>query len=98
MNILSSFMDLPASLAKLDFSVPPTRRTLGQIGVPPGLADGPVGEAAISYIDGKRGRLEYRGIAVQPLGGESWFEEACFLPPKVDLPTQKQLADFDDQL
>src|SRR5262249_33504550 len=29
----------------------------------PGLADVPVAESAVSFIDGKRARLEYRGIA-----------------------------------
>jgi citrate synthase len=64
----------------------------------PGLADVPVAESAVSFIDGKRARLEYRGIAVETLARESCFEEAAYLLLKGDLPTQKQLADFDDQL
>lgn len=39
----------------------------------PGLADVPVAESAISFIDGKRARLEYRGIAVETLAKESSF-------------------------
>ena len=35
--------------------------------ISPGLADIPVAESAISFIDGKRARLEYRGIAVETL-------------------------------
>src|SRR5215469_2712177 len=64
----------------------------------PGLADVPVAESAISFIDGKRARLEYRGIAVEALARESCFEETAWLLLKGDLPTQAQLADFDDQL
>src|SRR5271169_856072 len=45
----------------------------------PGLADVPVAESAISFIDGKRARLEYRGIAVELLAKESVFEETCWL-------------------
>lgn len=45
----------------------------------PGLADVPVAESAISFIDGKRARLEYRGIAVETLAKESSFEETCWL-------------------
>lgn len=71
---------------------------MSQIELRPGLADVPVAESAVSYIDGKNARLEYRGIAVETLATESCFEETSYLLLKGDLPTQKQLADFDDQL
>lgn len=64
----------------------------------PGLADVPAAESAVSFIDGKRARLEYRGIAVETLARESTFEETSWLLLKGKLPTQKELADFDDQL
>src|SRR3954465_11543542 len=64
----------------------------------PGLADVPAAESAVSFIDGKRARLEYRGIAVETLARESSFEESAWLLLKGGLPNQKQLADFDDQL
>ncbi len=71
---------------------------MSQIELRPGLADVPVAESAVSFIDGKRARLEYRGIAVETLARESCFEETSYLLLKGELPTQKQLADFDDQL
>ena len=71
---------------------------MSQIELRPGLADVPVAESAVSFIDGKRARLEYRGIAVETLARESSFEETSYLLLKGDLPTQRQLADFDDQL
>lgn len=64
----------------------------------PGLADVPVAESAISFIDGKRARLEYRGIAVETLARESSYEETAWLLLKGDLPTQRQLATFDHEL
>src|ERR671936_477080 len=64
----------------------------------PGLEDVPAAKSAISFIDGKRARLEYRGIAVEVLAKESSYEETAWLLLKGELPTQKQLADFDDQL
>ncbi len=64
----------------------------------PGLADVPVAESSISFIDGKRARLEYRGIAVETLARESTFEETSWLLLKGELPTQKELALFDQQL
>jgi citrate synthase len=71
---------------------------MSQIELRPGLADVPVAESAVSFIDGKRARLEYRGIAVETLARESSFEETAYLLLKGDLPSQKQLADFDDEL
>jgi citrate synthase len=71
---------------------------MSQVELRPGLAGVPVAESAISFVDGERARLEYRGIAVETLARESCFEEMCWLLLKGDLPTQRELADFDDQL
>lgn len=64
----------------------------------PGLADVPVAESGVSFIDGKRARLEYRGHAVETLARESTFEETSWLLLKGDLPTQRELAFFDSEL
>jgi citrate synthase len=64
----------------------------------PGLADVPVAESAVSDIDGKRARLTYRGIAAETLARESTYEETAWLLLKGDLPTQRQLAQFDADL
>jgi citrate synthase len=71
---------------------------MSQIELRPGLADVPVAESSISFIDGKRARLEYRGIAVETLARESCFEETAWLLLKGDLPNQRELADFDHNL
>src|SRR5271165_7518743 len=71
---------------------------MSELELRPGLADVPVAESAISFVDGKRARLEYRGIAVETLARESCFEETAWLLLKGDLPTQRELADFDDRL
>ncbi len=71
---------------------------MSQLELRPGLADVPVAESAVSFIDGKRARLEYRGIAVETLARQSCYEETAWLLLKGELPTQRQLADFEDQL
>jgi citrate synthase len=71
---------------------------MSEIEFRPGLADVPCAESAVSYIDGKRARLEYRGIAVETLARESSFEETAWLLLKGQLPTQRELAEFDDRL
>jgi citrate synthase len=64
----------------------------------PGLEDVPAAKSAVSFIDGKRARLEYRGIPVEVLAKESCFEETAYLLMRGDLPTQRQLAEFDHDL
>ncbi|GBD35117.1 Citrate synthase [bacterium HR36] len=64
----------------------------------PGLEGVPVAESAISFIDGKRARLSYRGYAVEELARKSCYEEVAWLLLKGELPTQRQLAEFDRQL
>ncbi len=71
---------------------------MSQVELRPGLEDVPVAKSAISFIDGHNARLEYRGIAVETLALESCFEETAWLLLKGDLPTQRELADFDQQL
>jgi citrate synthase len=71
---------------------------MSQIELRPGLEDVPVAKSAVSFIDGKRARLEYRGIAVETLARESCYEETAWLLLKGDLPGQRQLADFDYRL
>ncbi|MCI0700033.1 MAG: citrate synthase [Planctomycetia bacterium] len=64
----------------------------------PGLEDVPAAKSAVSFLDGKKAVLEYRGIPVEVLAKESSFEEVSWLLIKGDLPTQKQLAEFDYDL
>jgi citrate synthase len=64
----------------------------------PGLEDVPAAKSAVSLLDGKKARLEYRGIPVESLAKESTFEETSWLLIKGELPTQKQLADYDHEL
>ncbi len=71
---------------------------MSEIEFRPGLDGVPVAESAISFVDGKRARLEYRGISAETLARESCYEESAWLLLKGDLPTQKELAVFDDEL
>jgi citrate synthase len=71
---------------------------MSQVELRPGLEDVPVAKSAISFIDGHNARLEYRGIAVETLAIESCFEETAWLLLRGELPTQRELAEFDQQL
>src|SRR5260370_33276024 len=71
------------------FAVPTRNPMSDQPKLVLGLADVPVAESAVSFIDGKRARLEYRGVAVEQLARESTFEETAWLLLEGVLPSQR---------
>ncbi|WP_321324843.1 citrate synthase [Thiomicrorhabdus sp.] len=64
----------------------------------PGLAGVPATESKISYIDGQKGLLTYRGYDIQELAEFSSFEETTLLLLFGDLPTADELKRFDNLL
>jgi len=60
----------------------------------PGLEKVPAAESAISFIDGEKGILEYRGIRIEELAAHSTFEEVAYLLLNGSLPAENELADF----
>ncbi len=64
----------------------------------PGLAGVPATESEISYIDGQKGILTYRGYNIMELAEYSSFEETTLLLLFGNLPTAGELADFENQL
>jgi len=64
----------------------------------PGLAGVPATESEISYIDGNKGILTYRGYDIMELAEYSSFEETTLLLLFGNLPTADELADFENKL
>ncbi len=64
----------------------------------PGLAGVPATESEISYIDGQKGELTYRGYNIMELAEYSSFEETTLLLLFGNLPTETELADFEAKL
>ncbi|MCH7702217.1 MAG: citrate synthase [Planctomycetes bacterium] len=60
----------------------------------PGLEGVAIAESSISFVDGQKSRLEYRGIGIDELGEHSHFEEVCLLLLNGSLPGQKELDEF----
>jgi citrate synthase len=50
--------------------------------------------SAITFIDGERGILEYRGYPIEQLAEQSSYLEVAYLLVHGDLPTSKQLEDW----
>ena len=64
----------------------------------PGLEGIPATKSTISYLDGKKGILTYRGYPIVELAENSSFEETAYLLLDGELPTTGQLDRFDTQL
>ena len=60
----------------------------------PGLAGIPAAKSSVSFVDGKKGILEYRGIRIEDLAESSSFLETTFLLLFNRLPTQSELEQF----
>ncbi|TAJ97329.1 MAG: citrate synthase [Candidatus Manganitrophaceae bacterium] len=64
----------------------------------PGLAGVPATRSKISYLDGTKGVLEYRGIRLETLAERSNFIETAYLLLFGNLPTPSELEKFDRDL
>jgi citrate synthase len=77
---------------------------IGRSSVPPeqsygrGLEGLVAGDTAISAIDGRRGRLLYRGYPIDELVGRTSFEEISYLVLAGELPDADQLAGWAAEL
>ncbi|MEL7038693.1 MAG: citrate synthase [Cyanobacteria bacterium J06592_8] len=64
----------------------------------PGLEGVPATLSSISYVDGQKGILEYRGIRVEELAQKSSFLEVAYLLIWGKLPTEEELKDFEHDI
>ncbi|NQY26662.1 MAG: citrate synthase [Piscirickettsiaceae bacterium] len=64
----------------------------------PGLEGVAATKSAISFIDGEKGLLSYRGYSLETLAENSSFEETTLLLLRGELPTSAELDEFKDQL
>jgi len=54
--------------------------------------------SAITFIDGERGILRYRGYPIEELAGNTRFTEVCYLLIYGELPNREQLDAFRDKM
>ncbi|MGI4750213.1 MAG: citrate synthase [Janthinobacterium lividum] len=55
-------------------------------------------KSAITFLDGELGILRYRGYSIEQLAEKSSFMEVAFLLIYGELPTEKQIADFQTEV
>ncbi|UNU26409.1 citrate synthase [Microcoleus vaginatus] len=64
----------------------------------PGLEGVPATLSSISYVDGQKGLLEYRGISIEELALRSSFLETSYLLIWGVLPTKEELEAFEHEI
>jgi citrate synthase len=70
------------------------RQKSGLITLDPGFANTGSCQSAITFMDGEKGVLRYRGIPVEDLAEYSSFREVAYLLIHGELPTRAQLTRF----
>ena len=74
------------------------RAATGMITLDPGYGNTGACKSAITFIDGEKGILRYRGYPIEELAENSTFLEVSWLLLHGELPTRAQLANFSDEV
>ena len=90
-------IELPIYKGTMGPDVIDIRKLYAQTGMftyDPGFMSTASCESAITYIDGDKGELLYRGYPIDELAQVADFPETCYLLLKGELPTKAQKAEF----
>ncbi|WP_062560528.1 citrate synthase [Paracoccus aminovorans] len=77
------------------------RKLYGQADVftyDPGFTSTASCDSTITYIDGDKGELWYRGYPIEQLAAQSHYLEVCYLLLYGELPNKEQLTDFENRI
>ena len=64
----------------------------------PGFTSTASCDSTITFIDGGKGKLQYRGYSIEDLAEKSHYLEVCYLLLYGDLPSKGQLTEFTDRI
>src|SRR6185312_3105774 len=97
-NITGKSADMPLLDGTIGPQVVDIRKLysdLGHFTFDPGYTATGSCESKITYIDGDKGELYYRGYPIEQLADKSDFPEVCYLLLYGELPTRDQKEAFD---
>jgi citrate synthase len=86
------------SEGELAIDISNLRAQTGLITLDPALGNTGACKSAITFIDGDKGILRYRGIPIEQLAEKSWFVETAWLLIFGRLPKRDELARFSERL
>ena len=79
---------------ELAIDISTLRASTKVITIDPGFKNTGSCKSAITFLDGEKGILRYRGYSIEELADKGSFLEVCYLLIFGELPTQEQLAKF----
>jgi citrate synthase len=86
------------SEGELGIDITSLRDKTGLVTLDPGFGNTAACESAITFIDGEKGILRYRGIPIEELAGKTTFVEVAWLLIFGRLPTAAELDRFSERL
>jgi citrate synthase len=92
------FPTIVGSEGEVGIDIGTLRRETGAITIDPGYGNTGSCKSAITFIDGERGILRYRGYDIAELAAKSTFIETSYLLIYGHLPTRPELAEFSSML
>ena len=101
LNFNGKSIDLPILQPTVGPEVIDIRKLYGQGDVftyDPGFTSTAACDSAITYIDGDKGELLYRGYPIEQLAEKSHFLEVCYLLLYGELPDETQMKDFESRV
>lgn len=101
LHVQDQEIELPVSVGtenEVAIGIKSLRPATGVITMDPGFANTGSCESAITFIDGEKGILRYRGYSIEELAEKSTFTEVAYLLLYGDLPTADQHENFRLQL
>ena len=101
LNIDGKPFELPTvtgSEGEVGIDISTLRNKTGCITLDPGYGNTGACESAITFIDGEKGILRYRGYDIAELAEKSTFVETAYLLIYGELPTRPELAEFSNLL
>ena len=95
---IAEFPVLPATDGKPAIDVSTLSKQTGYTALDYGFVNTAATRSDITYIDGDSGILRYRGYPIDQLAENASFLEVAWLLIYGDLPTEDELADFDERI
>jgi len=87
-----------ATVGEDGFDISALLKTTGAVTLDAGFVNTASCTSAITYIDGDKGILRYRGYPIEQLAANSSFLEVSYLLIYGSLPDAQQLAEFEDRM
>ena len=90
--------EVPATVGESGINIAPLMKQTGRVTLDHGFLNTAACSSAITYIDGDKGILRYRGYPIEQLAQQSTFLETSYLLIYGELPTAGALDEFKHQI